>query len=337
MSAAPLVFDVVGAAGPTQFFSRLPLDQLAHAYLFSGPAGVGKKTFARRLAQSLLCHAPKPGILGYDESCVSCRLFTAAEDTRHPDFLEHVGSLKIGDADAPMGFYESAELSSRDLVRLLSMRSYSGGRRILLLGDLEFATHHAANALLKFFEEPPSGVLLVVTTAAPGRLPGTIRSRLVEVRFGLLSRHEVREVLLRGGCDPDSAQRACALAQGSVTQGLAALAGQEESLRAAVAAWFFDVVRGRTPQSTWATRETLNEGLAMLKTLVRDWSALGLSEPVPLLAADYAQELRCLEPPSRTELLAWFARIDDAAHLARTNVSPAMVCEAVRMSLTRAG
>ncbi len=102
--------------------------------------GVGKKTFARRLAQSLLCLAPKQGVLGYDGTCSSCALFRG-ESARHPDFLEHEGVLKIGDRDAPPGFYESDELSARDLVRQLSMQSYSGGMRVLLLGDLDFATH----------------------------------------------------------------------------------------------------------------------------------------------------------------------------------------------------
>ncbi len=111
-----LHFDVVGAAGPKRYFEALTRQRLAHAYLFSGPAGVGKKTFARRLAQSLLCLAPKSGVLGYDGTCASCALFNAV-NARHPDFTEHEGTLKIGDPDAPRGFHESEELSARDLVR----------------------------------------------------------------------------------------------------------------------------------------------------------------------------------------------------------------------------
>jgi DNA polymerase-3 subunit delta' len=330
-----LAFDVAGAAGPKQYFSRRTRETIAHAYLFSGPAGVGKKTFARRLAQSLLCEAPKTGVLGYDGTCASCRLFAGGEQTRHPDFLEHAGVLKIGDRDAAMGFYEGEDLSARDLVRQLSMRSYSGGARVLLLGDVDFATHHAANALLKFFEEPPAGVVLMLTTPSPGRLLATIRSRLVELRFSPLARAEVERLLAKMGYDDERARLGASLGQGSVTRALAALGGEEESLRAQVARWFFEVMRGATPEEAWATRDALDEGLEVLKTLVRDWLAIAAAgEHAPLVALDYASELRALPKAHPARATGMLAKLDDAQRLARTNVSPAMVSELARMSLT---
>jgi len=330
-----LHFDVVGAEGPRAFFKRITKATIAHGYLFGGPAGVGKKTFARRLAQSLLCEAPHETVLGYCGACGSCKLFQGGTDTRHPDFIEFVGTLKIGSQDSAMGFYEGDELSARDIVRQLSLESYSGGMRVLLLGDVDFATHHAANALLKFFEEPPDDVVLLLTSDAPGRLIPTIRSRLVDVHFSPLSGAQVRDVLGRLGQEPEQAERGASLGQGSVTRALAALGGDEESLRAQVASWFLTVVGGRTPAETWATRDTLDDGLEVVKTLTRDWVALGAAgADAPLVAPDYGSELRGLHPLEPREAIAILAKLDDAQRLARTNVGPAMVAEIVRMALT---
>ncbi|MGA8841861.1 MAG: AAA family ATPase [Candidatus Aquilonibacter sp.] len=332
-----LHFDVIGAAGPKTYFGRMTPASLAHAYLFSGPPGVGKKFFARRLAQSLLCEAPKEGVLGYDGTCASCRLF-ASEGGRHPDFLEHIGILKIGDADAAMGFYEGEDLTARDLVRQLSMQSYSGGMRVLLLGDIDFATHHAANALLKFFEEPPRGVVLILTSPTPGRLLPTIRSRVIELRFPSLAQSQVREILLKLGYDQEHAHLGASLGQGSVTRAVAALGGDDETLRSQIATWFFRVTRGETPEEGWASRETLDEGLELIKTFVRDWTALATAgDRAVVMSVDFADDLRALPALPPAEAIAMFGKLDDAQRLARTNVSPTMVSELVRMALTGKG
>ncbi|HTU82291.1 MAG TPA: hypothetical protein VMF61_09185 [Candidatus Acidoferrales bacterium] len=332
-----LHFDVLGAEGPKRYFEALTPETLAHAYVFSGAPGVGKKTFGRRLAQSLLCTAPKTGVLGYDGTCASCLLFAAAQSARHPDFLEHDGVLKIGDRDGAVGFADPDDVGARDVVRQLSMQSYSGGMRVLLLGDVDFATHHAANAMLKFLEEPPRGVLMILTTATPGRLLPTIRSRTIDVRFPPLPRAAVREILGRAGYGEKEAEFGAGLSGGSVTRALAALEGEEESLRAAVAGWFFTCVNGRSPQEAWATRETLDEGLDVVKTLVRDWVvSSSAGDAVPPSALDYADRLRGLPPLDDRRAVELMTKLDDAQRLARTNVSSAMVAEIVRMALSRA-
>lgn len=329
-----LKFDVVDLEGPKRYFSALVPQTLGHAYLFSGPAGVGKKTFARRLAQSLLCTHPKGGVLGYDGTCSSCALFGAGENARHPDFFEHDGALKIGDRDVASGFAGGEDLTTRDVVRQLSMQSYSGGMRVLLLGDVDFASPAAANALLKFLEEPPRGVVMLLTTPVPGRLLATIRSRLVEVRFPLLHESHVREILVGMGRSASDAELGAALGGGSVTQALASLEGEEESLRAQVARWFFESVGGKSPEQTWATRETLDDGLQTIKTLVRDWAVLTQETGRGLLMRDYADDLSKLPSLDERATVSILTKIGDAQRLARTNVSPAMVSEIVRMAIT---
>jgi len=166
----------------------------------------------------------------------------------------------------------------------------------------------------------------------------TIRSRLVDVRFSPLTGAQVRDVLGRLGQDPERAELGASLGQGSVTRALAALGGEEESLREQVASWFLTVVGGGTPAETWATRDTLDDGLEVVKTLTRDWVALGAAgTTAPLVAPDYGGELKGLRPLEARDAIAILSKLDDAQRLARTNVGPAMVAEIVRMALTNKG
>ncbi|HEY2474315.1 MAG TPA: hypothetical protein VGI19_05880, partial [Candidatus Cybelea sp.] len=270
--------------------------------------------------------------LGYDGTCSSCALFSA-QNARQPDFLEHVGALKIGDRDAALGFYEGEELFARDLIRQLSMQSYGGGMRVLLLGDLEFASHAAANALLKFLEEPPRGVVMLLTTPAPGSLLPTIRSRVIELRFALLSSAEVTEILTRMHYSSADAKLGASLAGGSVTRAVAALGGEDESLRATVIEWFFETLDGKPAQTAWASRETLDEGIETVKTLVRDWIVASGGDGVALVSLDQEKRLRKLRPLGGKHAAALLGRLDEAQRLAQTNVPPAMIGELLRMAL----
>ncbi len=327
-------FDVAGAAAPKRFFETLPREKMAHGYLFVGPAGAGKKTFARRLAQSLLCESPgTAAAAGYDGTCRSCVLFQSGDDTRHPDFFEHTGALPIGDDDASSAFHDVGGLSSRDIVRQLALQSYVGGRRVLLMGDAAFAGDPAANALLKILEEPPIAVTVVLTTSAPDSLLPTIRSRLVEIAFPPMNAEDIAGILRANGHDEAQARRAAALAGGNATRALAMLAG-EDSLRETVAAWFFAGARGVATSSQWATRETLGEGLDLVKSLARDWIASGtLGVAAQPLAPDYAKAIAELRPLDRNAASRLLQKLDDVHRMSQTNVTPALAADIVRMAL----
>lgn len=322
-------FDVVGAAGPRAFFEHLTAATLSHGYLFTGPRGIGKKTFARELGRSLLCVTPKRTLLGWCGGCTGC---TRVEAGTHPDFYFAEGQVKIGDRDGG-GFHDAEDATARDLVRQLSLHSYAGGKRVFVLGDADF-TREAANALLKFFEEPPAHVVLVLTTNAIGRVLPTIRSRLVEVTFPLLSDADVVRILERRGIAGDDAARAATVANGSATRALAYLNEGEGATRDAAVEWFFAAAQGDEADATgWATRPALEAGLETVKTLARDWIALGLGGSVPILARDQRARLEALPPREPAAFAKMLAAIGDAERIARTNVSPPLVADLVRMAL----
>ena len=164
---------------------------LSHAYLFTGPPGVGKGTLARALARALLCEAEA------DRPCGSCRACRLVEAGTHPDLhLVHpesaTGRLTIGQV--------------RELGRQLALTPSVGRHRVAILADFDRATPSAANALLKTLEEPPAYVVLVLLAPDADSLLPTIVSRCQVVPLRPLPLRLVREVLeTRWGVEPERA------------------------------------------------------------------------------------------------------------------------------------
>ena len=278
-------------------------------------------------------------MLGYCATCTACKLFVAKT---HPDYVASEGTIKIG-KEAGSALHDE-ELSARDLVRELSLHGYRSAHRVVVLGDVAFATHEAANALLKFFEEPPAGVVVILTTAAPGSLIATVRSRFVEIPFAPLPTGDVEAVLVRSGV---SAERACDAAQaslGSITRARAILDEDDAGVRDASFAWFATAVRGEVPDASFLRlldrslsaaekRELVAELVELARTAARDWAATSLGSDVPLLAADQRAMLAKLPARETSAIVAMLGAIGETARLAHTNVSAGLVVDALRMAI----
>ena len=331
--------EVVGARAALTYFGALGPAGLSHGYLFTGPAGVGKKTFARALAQSLLCETPKSTLLGYCNACAGCRLFRAGT---HPDFVASEGEVAIGQNAGSAQHDE--DLTARELVRELSLHGYRSAYRVVLLGDVEFSSPAAANALLKFFEEPPKGVVVLLTSSASGTLLPTIRSRFVEIGFAPLGTSEVESVLRAGGVDATRARLAAEASFGSITRARAVLEGADEGIRGAAFAWFADAMSGRAPDRSFLQlddrslnasekRAAVAEMIEIVRIAARDWAARGVGADVPLLAPDQRELLSRIPQRPPAAAAALLAAIAETTKLAETNVSAGLVVDYLRMQL----
>lgn len=156
--------------------------RMRHAYLFTGPRGVGRRTLAIRFAQALNC--PQPLAVG--EPCRSCRTCMLIEAMQHPD-------LAVVQAEQEGGTLKVDQV--RELQRSLALSPYEATYRIALLLRFEEAHPSAANALLKTLEEPPSKVILLLTAESSESLLPTIVSRCEVLRLRPLPLEVVRQSL----------------------------------------------------------------------------------------------------------------------------------------------
>ena len=178
--------------------------RVAHAYLFEGVAGCGRRTTALALIQTLFCSAAVHGdACGV---CPSCRKMAAGT---HPDIqrLEPLPDKR-----------DITIEQVRELQQALALRPFEAGRKACLIEPAERMSQGAANALLKTLEEPPGhAVMILLSTQADLLLP-TIRSRCQHLRFSPLDRDALTELLVRDGLERQRALELAALADGSLEQ-----------------------------------------------------------------------------------------------------------------------
>ena len=159
-------------------------NRLAHAYLFSGPAELGKKTLALEFAKWLLCLNRKN-----NEACNVCRNCQDILQNRHPDvFLlaprreEKKGVLKT---------YEISIEEIRDFIHHLSLSPYSSAFKIAIVDEADWLSREAVNSFLKTLEEPSSQSLIFLITSDFKAILPTIISRCQLLRFLPISEKEI--------------------------------------------------------------------------------------------------------------------------------------------------
>ena len=198
--------------------------RLAHALMFAGVDGIGKRSMALALAARLLCEAQDDDACG---ECASCRQVAAGS---HAD-LQVVG--------AAAGKKEIGVERVRELKRFMQLQPLGGRAKVAIVDDASVLSLSAQNALLKTLEEPPQRSYLILVVNNADGLLSTVRSRCQRVNFSPLPDEVVVEILVANGLAPDAAAQLAALSEGSPGRALqrqgSVLGGARERLDASLA------------------------------------------------------------------------------------------------------
>lgn len=295
-----MTWDMLGHHWAVDLLKRhIAGESLRHAYLFTGPKGVGKRTLAIRFAQALNCEAPiQPG-----EPCLACRPCTLIDQEQYPD-------LAVVQSEEKSGVLRVDQI--RELSRTLALAPYQSKYRVAILRNFEEANPNASNALLKTLEEPPPQVILIVTAQSSDHLLPTVVSRCEILRLRQVPIPAIIDHLqTRWQVDPDQATLLAHLSAGCPGQAISLL--QNPQGLAQRASWLDDllsllagtrVYRFAYVEKLYKTKEKsfIIEMIHVWLSFWRDVFLQACEASAPLTNLDKADEIKKLADRHKVEV-----------------------------------
>lgn len=276
------------AAAVKMLQGTLASGRASHAYLFTGPRGVGKTTAALVFAAGLLCPDRAAG-----DPCGRCEACRAVAALRHPD-------VHRVEPDGDVIRIEQV----RQVQRQAALRPVMGPYQVFLIEPAEAANEAAQNALLKVLEEPPGSTVFILIAHQTTPLLPTVLSRCVPVRFGRLPRDVAADILRERFGYGEAAELGAALGDGSIWQATRWTPEALKTRRAAALALWDALTAGpaaalEQAQAWHERRDELLEIMEMLELWLRDL-------------------LVCVEhPPGAAVDASWLVNVDQREELMR--------------------
>lgn len=350
--------------------------RMPHAWLFTGPEGIGKDAAAIEVARCLRCERPGPTA----EACGTCRSCVTTGELQNSN-VQFVFALPSGKgedsrSDSPLLRLSDGEISLiqeemrkkandpyhnisipkaqqikissiRQVKRDAAMSSTEPGKRVIIISEAHLMRDEAANAFLKTLEEPSAQTHLILTTSHRERLLPTIISRCQEVRFDLLSDEEIAAALMeRQGTDATTARLTAKLAGGSYSKGVEMVEGDLNQYRFDVVAFLRGALR-RSPVAAYTEIERISAGndrshlervLGLLVLWLRDAFALRLTGNEELVVnQDQLPDIRSFNGKFTAAPVDRMIRfVEESMEAIRRNAQPPLVLTVLAMKFADA-
>ncbi len=322
--------EVIGQeAAVSRLRNFLASGRVPHALLLLGPEGTGRRFAAARMFQAFACEKRGKNGVPADDACGQC-------NSCHRIAL-HTGSPEGFGAYPDLHLLEPGAKGTMDnirhIIRSLSMRTFAGGAKGLILDPADDMRADHANILLKTIEEPPEETLLLLVGSSRSQILPTILSRCIPVQFspldtGLIERHLVAHPPAGTEIDPGQAKWAAALSQGSLGAACRMLGGEFPKLEALTRDAVRETVEAKSAPGDWGgrlaaefkgNRKSMLDWLDLMVLVFRAALRSG-SDPLPgALGQDAAWLAGAIEPDGLADrldgLLQIRKAIDGTSHL----------------------
>jgi DNA polymerase-3 subunit delta' len=337
---------IIGHEWAVDFLRRsIAGGRVAHAYLLSGPAGVGKALLALRLAQALNCETGGP------DPCLACRTCKRIERGNYPDVrVTGMAGQALGLKPEEAARQKELKIDTvREWQRDINLRPYEGRRRVFILHDAEKLSEAASNAMLKTLEEPPPYATLLLVANTAGDLLSTIMSRCQPLKLRPVPRVQIAAALReRYGLPAGDADLLAAWSGGRVGWALHMVDAPEE-LEARQAQLDELVALASQPRGAgfrWAEEHakeyrsgdqtSVFAALELWQSWWRDVMLAAAGCPDAVIHIDRRADLAQAAARYRlADIHAFVVRLDRAAQQLRENVNPQLALESLVLHVPR--
>ncbi len=336
-------WEMIGHEWAIEYLQRsIASGRTAHAYLITGPSGIGKALLALRMAQVFNCEQQR------DAPCLQCRTCRRIASGNHPDV--RIASLETQAAGVKASDAARQKDLKIDTIRAwqrdIALKPYEGHRRVFILHDAERLNEEASNAMLKTLEEPPPFALLILV-ANNTNLLSTIVSRCQIIRLRPLIRTHVAQALItHAGVEPERAALLAAWSNGRIGWALHAATSPDEllarqqqldtllALHSQPHSSSFRWAEDRSKEYRNGEQTTVFAWLDLWQSWWRDLLLTAAGCPESITHIDRRDELgRTAQHYKLQEIYCFVVRLDEAARQIRENVNPQLALENLLLHL----